>query len=320
MLPVRQEIDRHVIDPSVVAQNLATYEKAAAGAFAENTARAIRADTRVFAEWCAGASKSAELPVSPETIAEFIDAMSEIRKPATVSRYVSSLNHLHRAAGIPEPKHSQIVTLALRRMRRARGTRQAQAAAMTRDRIDRILACLGDGLLDLRDAALITLAYDTLARRSELAAFDVEQIGRADDGTGTVLVARSKTDQEGKGDYRFISADTMTRLQAWIDAACLSTGPLFIPLGNAAKGERLDGGEVSRVFKRRGAQACIMGFNPSGHSARVGATQDAHAAGLSLAEIMQAGGWKSPRMQARYGERLNVRRSAAAKLAVLQGR
>ena len=184
MLPVSREIIRQDISRAEIVENLATYKKAAAGAFAENTTRAIRADTRVFAEWCAGAGRSAQLPVSPDTVAAFIDAMSESRRPATVSRYVSSLNHLHRAAGLPEPKHSQLVTLALRRIKRARGTRQAQAAALTRDRVDRILACLGDSLSDLRDAALITLAYDTLARRSELAALDIEHIAWAEYGTG----------------------------------------------------------------------------------------------------------------------------------------
>ena len=48
----------------------------------------------------------------------------------------------------------------------------------------------------------------------------------------------------------------------------------------------------------------------SGHSARVGQTQDAFAAGIDLAAVMQAGGWRSPTMPARYGENLLARRSA----------
>jgi integrase len=320
MLPVATTITYPVNDPAVIKQRLADYEKAAAGAFAENTMRAIRADVRVFAGWCREIGASPELPADPATIADFIDAMSARRKPATVSRYIASLNHTHRAAGLTEPGHSREVSLALRRMRRANGTRQAQADALTRDKVDRILKCLGDSLFDLRDAALVAVAYDTLARRSELVSLDVEHIAMSDDGTGAALIVRSKTDQEGKGDFRFVSADTMARLAAWTEAASLTSGPLFIPLGNAAIGERLDGGEVSRIFKRRSAQACLLGFKPSGHSARIGAAQDAHAASLSLAEIMQAGGWRNPRMPARYGERLSVRRSASAKLAALQGR
>ena len=51
---------------------------------------------------------------------------------------------------------------------------------------------------------------------------------------------------------------------------------------------------------------------PSGHSTRVGATQDMFAAGFELLEVMQAGSWKTP---ARYGERLRAQRGAARKLA-----
>ena len=57
-----------------------------------------------------------------------------------------------------------------------------------------------------------------------------------------------------------------------------------------------------------------------GHSTRVGAAQDMIAHNLGIATIQQAGGWKSPRMPARYGERLEAKRSGAAILAGIQGR
>ncbi len=43
-------------------------------------------------------------------------------------------------------------------------------------------------------------------------------------------------------------------------------------------------------------------------------------AGIEFAAIMQAGGWKSPVMPARYGERLQARRGAMAKLAAMRDR
>jgi hypothetical protein len=63
-------------------------------------------------------------------MAAFVDAMAASRKPATITRYVASLNHLHRAAGLPAPGGDELVRLALRRMRRVRGTRQRQAAPL----------------------------------------------------------------------------------------------------------------------------------------------------------------------------------------------
>jgi hypothetical protein len=43
------------------------------------------------------------------------------------------------------------------------------------------------------------VAYDTMARRSELVALDVEDIEFLEDGTGRALIRRSKTDQAGEG-------------------------------------------------------------------------------------------------------------------------
>ena len=318
----RDETDALPLSSSpTVAARLIAYEHAAAGAFAGNTARAIRSDLRVFTQWCAGAGASSELPVEPETAAAFIDAMAETRKPATVERYVVSLNHLHRAAGVMPPGAAEVVRLALKRMRRAKGTRQRQAAPLRRLAVDRILEAIQPDPLGLRDAALIGLAYDTLCRRSELAALDVRDIEPAEDGTATAIIARSKTDQEGEGAAVFVSADTMRRLTAWIAAAGLEPAdPLFVPLGRASTAERLSGADVARIFKRRAAAAGLPAETISGHSTRVGAAQDMRASGIDNGAIMQAGRWKGERMVSRYTERLGARYGAAAKLAEMQGR
>ena len=58
----------------------------------------------------------------------------------------------------------------------------------------------------------------------------------------------------------------------------------------------------------------------SGHSTRVGATQDMIGAGIELPAILLAGRWKSTAMVSRYGARLQARQNGAARLARLQGR
>ena len=67
---------------------------------------------------------------------------------------------------------------------------------MTRAIINQVIACPAGTLLEERDKAIICLAYDTLCRRSELAALDLADL---DQESGTVLIRRSKTDQEGQG-------------------------------------------------------------------------------------------------------------------------
>lgn len=101
-------------------------------------------------------------------------------------------------------------------------------------------------------------------------------------------------------------------------------GALFRSVGKAgAVGGPLDPGDVARVFK---AMAASAGISPelvaaiSGHSSRVGAAQDQVRHGVELPAVMQAGGWTSPAMVARYSAKLEARRGGAAKLALLQNR
>ena len=303
----------------VALKKLAEYEKKARGAVAPNTVRALRADTAIFAAWCAEYSHDS-LPASPATVADFIDAQAEVKAPATVRRYMASIARLHRAAGLEDPTKDEGPKLALKRMARAKGTRQQQAQPLNRPVIDRMIASAGDSLRDLRDIALVATLYDTLARRSELVGWDVEDLTLADDGTGTLLIERSKTDQEGHGSVRFLATDTVEHVKRLIEEAGLEDGPLFpaIAKGGNVRG-RLDGRDVSRILKAM-AKRAGLDIDPSGHSVRIGVAQDMVAASFSLAEVMVAGGWRSPEMVSRYSEHLQVRNGAAAKLAMLQNR
>ena len=309
--------------------NLARYADVARGAFARNTERAIRADTAVFTAWC-GARNLVALPAAPQTVADFVDAMRDKsqgkpRKPATVRRYVSSIAHLHRAAELPNPADGNAVRLALRRMTMQDGTAQQQAEGITRRLADKLLDAGAAGLRDLRNRALLAVAYDTLCRRSELVALLVEDLHLGPHGDGTVEVRRGKTDQEGAGMTRYLAPDTMRLVQGWVDAAGIKDGTLFrAVLKGGRLGGPLDAGTVARVFKELARAAGVPEETVariSAHSSRVGATQDMAASDrISTTAIMQAGGWKSPQMVARYTKRQAARRSGAARLAEMQNR
>lgn len=302
---------------------LESHARHAQGAYASNTERALRADVAAFTAWCSSAGL-ASLPARPETVVQFVDAMSATKAPATIRRYVSSISTLHRAAMHPNPAEALEVRLALKRMHRQRGRAQAQASPLTRNLVDRLLAIGGTKLRDVRNRALLAVAYDTLCRRSELVMLNCDDIEQGTGGDGTVLVGRSKTDQEGAGMVRFLAPDTMRHLLAWIAAAEVKDGALFraVDKGGHA-GDRLTDGDVARVFK---GMALVAGIPPqdvqriSGHSSRVGAAQDMVRHGVELPAVMQAGGWRTAEMVGRYTRRLDARRSGAAKLAVMQNR
>src|SRR5690349_3923525 len=90
------------LSAEVIGERLSDYAEAARGAFTKNTERAIQSDTAIFAAWCAERGYTA-LPCQPKVLAEFIDAMAETRKPASIARYVASIGHQHRAAGLADP-------------------------------------------------------------------------------------------------------------------------------------------------------------------------------------------------------------------------
>jgi len=308
-----------------LTDNLEKFTHAARGAYSENYRRAIRHDTGLWSAWCAEHGRQSR-PASPETIAAFIDDQAAIKKPGTVRRYVASISFMCRAAGVePNPCASNIVKLALRRMHVEKGRRQDQAAGVTIELRNRMLAAAPDTLLGKRNRAVLAVAYDTMLRRSELIALDLADLSPATVAVpATVLVRRSKTDAEGQGAFAYLSPDTMATLAAWLAASGTDRGALFRSVGKAGRvGGRLDSGDVSRIFKRMARAAALapeLVEKISGHSTRVGACQDMTSAGVELGLIMGAGRWKTAGMVARYSEHLAARRGGAAKLAAIQGR
>jgi integrase len=309
--------------PAAVAEteitaSLRQHAEAARGAYAGNTERALRADVAIFTGWCAGEARHA-LPASAETIAAFIDAMAASRAPATVRRYVSSVATFHRAGGVANPCEAQAVKLALKRMHRERSRAQAQATPLNDVLVARMLAAAGSTLRDQRNKALLTLGYVTLCRRSELVALLREDLESESDGFGTVTIRRSKTDSEGEGAIAAVTPDAMRHVKAWIAAAGIEAGPLFrgVLKGGRVAGA-LDAGDVARIFKAMAVKAGLTAEEAariSGHSTRIGASQDMVRYGAELPAIMQAGRWATPVMVARYTRRLSARRGAAAQIA-----
>ncbi|GJG88858.1 hypothetical protein tb265_40390 [Gemmatimonadetes bacterium T265] len=259
--------------PPTVAARLAATAARAAGARAPNTLRALRADLARWTRWCRAAGRL-PLPARPADVAAFVDAHAhpgpDLRAPATLRRYVASVAALHRAAGLPDPTKAEDVRLALTAAGRAwaetraaagRGTRPRQAAGLTERAVAHILASYGaDGpacLIDRRDVALLLVARDLLARRSELVAVRVEDVAAADDGGATVTIRRSKTDQLGAGATAYLGPEAHAALRAWLDAAGLTAGPAFRAVSAHGRVGRtaLHAQKVPAVLKKLAARA-----------------------------------------------------------------
>jgi integrase len=155
-------------------------------------------------------------------------------------------------------------------------------------------------------------------------ALEVRDIDLHPDGTGQALIRRGKTDAEGKGRVAYLSRETVRWLKVWLEHAEVEEGAVFRRLvGKDHIGGALNPGSVAMIFKRAaqwiGMPArYVAGI--SGHSTRVGATQDLAALDIDLAAITQVGGWKSPRMPLQYAEKINAARSGMARAAERAGR
>ena len=312
-----------VNSPAMLREQVRIYLKAARGAFSENTERAIRADVKIFSAWCEKMGRTA-LPARTATVAAFIDAMAQVRAPATVRRYVSSIATVHKTIRLQNPLESAPVKLALQRMHRRHGRRQSQVQGLTWPLRQRLMECSGDRLIDARNRALLAVAYDSLLRRSELVALQVPDLFAEIDGTATLLVRQGKTDPEGDGTMLYLHGDSVKLVHAWLHGTGILSGALFRSVRkDGAVGEALHPSQVPRIYKSMAANAGLpmeLVDRLAGHSTRVGPVQDMIAAGIEFPAILQAGRWKNTLMVQRYGERLLAKRSATARMARMQDR
>ena len=297
--------------------------KSVRGSLSPHTLRALHSDLGRYRSWCMK-QRLKPWPVRATSLARFIDTLAKERAPATVERHVYSILSLCRGMGWKDPRNTGAVRTALGRMRRTKGRRQAQAHGLTRALLERMTEASGDRLIDVRNRAMLAVAYDALLRRSELVSLQVADLAMESDGSATLLVRRGKTDPGGEGAVLYLAPDTVSLVLAWLDGSGVGEGCLFRAVSRYGRtGRGLDPGQVPRIYKSMARRAglgeeVVAGL--SGHSPRVGAAQDMIALRVELPAIMQAGRWKSTAMVHRYGERILPRRSGSAQLAELQYR
>jgi integrase len=197
----------------------------------------------------------------------------------------------------------------------------------------------------LRDVALIHVMYDLLARSNELVLMEWDRLTSDDDGGGSYHMGKHKTDQEGRGTDFYLRPDTMVALAAWREVSPFSQ---FIFHGVAEEPVLAHGGlprntkeadkiaersaakdllelhthlqprEVSVILRRAEKLGGVKMPKLSGHSGRVGATQDMLLGGATTEEVKRAGRWKSDVMPARYGSKALAKISGENRFAKVE--
>jgi integrase len=117
---------------------------------------------------------------------------------------------------------------------------------------------------------------------------------------------KSKTDQELRGRWIYPRKITAEKIQLWIAQAQLQNGFLFRGIRNSLEvTEELNSSQINRIYKRLARTANLpqqVITQISGHSIRVGATQDLIKSGASLPIIMNRGRWSKADTVMRYAE------------------
>ena len=273
---------------------------------AESTVRGYQNDWREFCKWSEGHAVC-PLPASPEVVASYIAECAGRLKVGTIQRRLNAIAEAHKAVGVDSPTSSGMVRNTLKGIRRSLGSAPAQKAPALTDDIRAMIGVADDGLIGLRDRALILLGFAGAFRRSEVVGLDVADLAFGHDGL-TVSLRRSKTDQAGEGRKIGIpygsNPDTcpVRVLQAWMEAAGIGEGPVFRSMdrhGRLRPG-RLASADVARVVKKLALRAGLDPAKYAGHSLRAGHATSAAIAGASERSIMNQTGHRSVQMVRRY--------------------
>ena len=250
-------------------------------------------------------------PAHPAAVAEWLTAMADDGKSiSTLHVARAALAAAHREAGLDDPTATELVKRVLSGLAREaarNGRRPVQVKPLTAEDLAAVIDHFtpADGRPPrrtvLRDLALLRVMRDGMLRRAEAAALVWEDIARAADGSGRLIIRHSKTDQEGKGAVLYLGRPTMKALDRIRppdprpDASVFGISGPYISI------------RVAALTKAAG-----LGPGYSSHSCRIGMAQDLAAEGYSLAQLMTAGRWSSPAMPARYTRNQSAARNAVA--------
>ncbi|MBK8994136.1 MAG: tyrosine-type recombinase/integrase [Myxococcales bacterium] len=296
-----------VVAPSAELVELAASATAyAVESLARNTLRAYESDWRGFVAWCRSHGLE-PLCAEEATVVLYLTESADMgKKVSTVGRRLAAISHFQRLEGCEAPTDSAAVRTTLRGIRRRRGAPQNRKAPLVVEELRRVVMPLPDDLRGARDRAILTVGFGAARRRAEIVALDVSDLTFVEDGL-TVLVRRSKTDQEGVGFVVGVpfgsvaSTCPVLALRRWLDLAGITAGPVFrsINIKNVL-GPRLSDRAVAEIIKKRVAAVGLDPERYSGHSLRAGLATSAAKAGKTERSIMKQTGHESPTMLRRY--------------------
>lgn len=304
------------------------------GQLQQSTLRRLDSGWRSFVEWCITRNE-VSLPASHQTIENYLIDKSKTLHRNTLKVSLWAISKTHKISGLPDNTTHDNVTgrlAAIVNDKVKSRERIEQASPLRESDLDKLLELWGNSPLFSvkRDLMIVMICYETLLRKMNLENMLVSDIRFQSDGSALIDIPFTKTNHSGKDEVRLLSPMVSNLVKAYLDSGRVSTdeGSYFLQRAKRSGRKHNDKDEsdlgaksmvspkfVGLVFKRAWKALGYNGTKPfSGHSCRVGGTQDLIAAGYSNPQIMQAAGWSSEEMVIRYGRDGLVHHGAMAQM------
>ena len=301
---------------ALMPEHEAALEAALLSSVPSNTRRGYAGAWRRFARWCEQ-YRYPSLPADPRVLASYLlDLKREGKKLSTICFHRAAIVHHHKVSGRASPADNEEVRRAMGHLEKTLGSEQKQAMPMDKDAFIEVIRTAknprrrSDGSWEdpqeaLRrgagDIAIISVMRTAMLRASEAADLTWSDVRPWPDGTGRLHIRRSKTDQRGQGVTKYLGRLGMRHLAAIRPESCAGSEPVF----------RVGARQVGRRIKAA-AIAAGLGDGFSGHSPRVGYTNDLSANGAGLPGIQHEGRWNDPRQVENYTRGQDAAKGPAA--------
>ncbi|WP_043343306.1 site-specific integrase [Belnapia moabensis] len=299
---------------------------------ARSTRERYKHDWRQFTHFCCMTGRH-PLPADVATVVRFLAWYGMGRRTSTLRSARAAIRLHHEMAGFLDPTTQPEITRFLSGHARLTGEPPRQKMALYVHQVRELCIVLEEegGLVASRDRAAILLGYAAALRASEVVAARIQDVEIVHRGL-TLTIPRSKTDQEGQGQYvavvRTATLETcpVTAVEEWLallkERGCGPTDPLFPALRASGDPALRQGRLEYRPLSTQGYRAMLkqrcaaIGIDPArigGHSLRAGHATQAAEKGVDIIEIAQQGRWKDLRkvmVYVRSGRRFTFNSSA----------
>ncbi|MFW8607093.1 site-specific integrase [Rhizobium beringeri] len=249
--------------------------------------------------------------------------------PSTVRRRLANWSTLTRWRGLDgafaSPALKSAIRLAVRAVPRTR--RRKSAKAVTGDVLAKLLAtCATDSLRDLRDRAILMVAFASGGRRrSEIAGLRSEQLTVEPPIPGAngpplpslaIHLGRTKTSSGEQDDVVYLTGRPVEALNAWMVAARIDSGSVFRAIGRWGTVSRraIDPQSVNAILKQRAAMAGLEPGEFSAHGLRSGYLTEAANRGIPLPEAMEQSRHRSVQQALSYYNNATRRSGRATRM------